>query len=64
MTLPDPPKTAVEAQRLIEDALRDLINRNRPVPVADANGDKHCMRLWPVARCQWVDGHYGGCNPA
>jgi hypothetical protein len=57
----DPPKTAVEAQRLIEDALRDLISKNRPTPKADENGDKHCLRLWPVARCVYVSGHYGGC---
>lgn len=44
--------------------LLDLINATRPQPVADTNGDMHCTRLWPVAKCQWVFGHYGGCATA
>ena len=44
------------------DTLRELIGLVRPAPVADENGDKHCLRLWPVAKCSHVSGHYGGCN--
>jgi hypothetical protein len=43
--------------------MRDLIALVRPLPEADANGDVHCLRLWPVAHCDYVSGHYGGCNP-
>jgi hypothetical protein len=30
------------------------------VGVPDSNGDIPCSRLAPK-RCQWVEGHYGGC---
>lgn len=46
-----------------ESALVEAINRARPAPVADENGDVHCLRLWPIADCQYVSGHYGGCSP-
>jgi hypothetical protein len=38
-----------------------LIRQERPVPTPDENGDVHCQRLWPVERCTYVHGHYGGC---
>jgi len=44
--------------------LRGLINQLRPDPEPDEQGDIPCLRLWPVARCQWVSGHYGGCASA
>ena len=33
----------------------------RPRRTVTSDGDHLCQRLWPVAQCQWVAGHYGGC---
>jgi hypothetical protein len=46
-----------------EEQLLELIAQERPLPEADENGDYHCLRLWPLADCQYVHGHYGGCSP-
>lgn len=43
-----PPPARVEA--IIERA------KHTPYPTGD-----NCARLWPVAQCQWMAGHYGGC---
>jgi len=44
--------------------LRGLINQLRPEPEPDEQGDTACLRLWPVARCMYTSGHYGGCASA
>jgi hypothetical protein len=47
--------------RPTKEQLKALIRQERPIPEADANGDIPCLRLWPVAECQWTHAHYGGC---
>lgn len=62
ITPPITPRTSDEPWLPTEEQLLVLIHRTQPAPEPDENGDKHCMRLWPVAECQWVSGHYGGCT--
>lgn len=56
-------KEADEVWHPTKGQLLALIRQERPRPGADENGDVPCLRLWPVAICQYVNGHYGGCSP-